>query len=52
MLMKLDLETLREKEKDEEIINLLTSIQKIQSKQPKRDQLITFIENMMRIIFW
>ena len=39
---ELDLETLREKEKDEEIINLLTSIQKIQSKQPKRDQLITY----------
>ncbi len=38
----IDLETLREKEKDEEIINLFTSIQKIQSKQPKRDQLITF----------
>ncbi len=37
-----DLETLREKEKDEEIINLLTSIQKIQSKQSKRDQLITY----------
>lgn len=36
------LETLREKEKDEEIINLLTSIQKIQAKQPKRDQLITY----------
>ena len=34
----IDLETLKEKEKDEEIINLLTSIQKIQSKQPKRDQ--------------
>lgn len=39
---EIDFETLREKEKDEEIINLLTSIQKIQSKQPKRDQLITF----------
>lgn len=39
---EIDLETLREKEKDEEVINLLTSIQKIQSKQPKRDQLITF----------
>lgn len=39
---EIDLETLREKEKDEEIINLLTSIHKIQSKQPKRDQLITF----------
>ncbi len=39
---EVNLETLREKEKDEEIINLLTSIQKIQSKQPKRDQLITY----------
>ncbi|MBK8952209.1 MAG: ATP-binding protein [Chitinophagaceae bacterium] len=38
----ISLETLREKEKDEEIINLLTSIQKIQAKQPKRDQLITY----------
>lgn len=37
-----DLDTLKEKEKDEELINLLTSIQKIQSKQSKRDQLITF----------
>lgn len=36
------LQTLREKEKDEEIINLLSSIQKIQSKQPKREQLIAF----------
>jgi len=36
---EINLETLREKEKDEEIINLLTSIQKIQSK---RDQLITY----------
>ncbi len=39
---EVSLETLREKGKDEEIINLLTSIQKIQSKQPKRDQLITY----------
>jgi AAA15 family ATPase/GTPase len=39
---EIDLENLRDKERDEEIINLLTSIQKIQSKQPKRDQLITF----------
>lgn len=39
---EIDLETLREKEKDEEIINLFTSIHKIQSKQPKRDQLITY----------
>ena len=38
----IDLETLRDKEKDEEIINLLTSIHKIQSKQPKRDQLVTY----------
>lgn len=36
------IETLRENEKDEEIINLLTSIHKIQYKQPKRDQLITY----------
>jgi AAA15 family ATPase/GTPase len=39
---EIDFETLRDKEKDEEVINLLTSIQKIQSKQAKRDQLITF----------
>jgi AAA15 family ATPase/GTPase len=39
---EIDLETLREKEKDEEIINLFTSIHKIQSKQPKRDQLLTY----------
>lgn len=39
---EVDLENLRTKEKDEELINLLTSIQKIQSKQPKRDQIITF----------
>ncbi|MBP0905855.1 ATP/GTP-binding protein [Mariniflexile gromovii] len=38
----IDLDVLKEKEKDEEIINLLTSIHKIQSKQPKRDQLITY----------
>jgi hypothetical protein len=38
----IDLETLRVKEKDEEIINLFTSIHKIQSKQPRRDQLITY----------
>lgn len=39
---EIDLESLRDKEKDEEIISLLSSIQKIQSKQPKRDQLITY----------
>jgi len=38
----IDLEILKQKEKDEEIINLLTSIHKIQSKQPKRDLLITY----------
>lgn len=38
----IDLETLKNKEKDEELINLFSSIQKIQSKQPKRDQLITY----------
>lgn len=38
----IDLETLKIKEKDEELINLLTSIQKIQSKQPKRDRLVTY----------
>ncbi len=39
---QVDLETLKEKEKDEEIISLLTSINQIQSKQSKRDQLITY----------
>ena len=39
---EIDLENLKIKEKDEEIINLFTSIKNIQSKQPKRDQLITF----------
>lgn len=39
---EINLETLREKEKDEEIISLLTNIQKIQEKQPRRDQLITY----------
>jgi len=38
----IDLESLKEKEKDEEIISLLTSIHKIQSKQQRRDQLITY----------
>ena len=41
-VIDIDLETLREKEKDEEIINLFTSIHNIQSKQSKRDQLITY----------
>lgn len=38
----IDLEALKEREKDEELINLMTSIHKIQSKQPRRDQLITY----------
>lgn len=38
----IELETLREQEKDEEIINFFTSLQKIKSKQPRRDQLITY----------
>ena len=39
---EIDLEIIRNKEKNEEIVNLLTSIQKIQSKQPKREHLITY----------
>lgn len=39
---EIDLDLLRQQEKDEEIINLLTSIQKIQAKQPKRDRLVTY----------
>lgn len=39
---EIDLDTLKEQEKDEEIINLLTSIQRVQAKQPKRDQLTTY----------
>ncbi len=39
---EIDLEILKNKEKDEELINLFSSIQKIQSKQPKRDQLLTY----------
>lgn len=41
-LDEINWDMLKEKGKDEEIINLFTSIQKIQSKQPKRDQLITY----------
>lgn len=41
-LDEINFDMLKEKEKDEEIINLLTSIQKIQSKQPKLDQLVTY----------
>ncbi len=39
---EIDIETLREKENDEDLINLLTSIHKIKSRQTKRDQLITY----------
>ncbi len=41
-ISEFDIEKLRNQEKDEELINLFTSIQKIQSKQPKRDQIITW----------
>jgi AAA15 family ATPase/GTPase len=41
-LSEIDLETLRAQQKDEEIVGLLASIQKVQSKQPKRDQIITY----------
>jgi AAA15 family ATPase/GTPase len=37
-----DLDALKENERDEEIINLFTSINKIKSKQATRDQLITY----------
>ncbi|MEA5425987.1 AAA family ATPase [Arcicella lustrica] len=39
---EIDFEVLREKAKDEEMINLFASIQKIQSRQPRRDHLITY----------
>jgi hypothetical protein len=39
---EIDIETLSEKENDEDLINLLTSIHKIKSRQTKRDQLITY----------
>jgi hypothetical protein len=39
---EIDIETLREKENDEDLINLLTSIHKIKSRQTKRDQLKTY----------
>lgn len=38
----IDLETLKKKEKDEEILNFFSSLQKIQSKQPRRDRIITW----------
>lgn len=41
-ISELDIERLKDEEKDEELINLLTSIHKIQSRQSKRDQLITW----------
>lgn len=37
-----DLENLKKKEKDEEIINLFSSLQKLQTKLPKRDRIITW----------
>lgn len=41
-LDEINWDMLKKKGQDEEIINLFTSMQKIQSKQPKRDQLITY----------
>jgi len=41
-ISNIDLETLSEKEKDEEIISLLSTVHKIHEKKPKRDQLITY----------
>ncbi len=41
-ISQVDIEKLKEHGKDEELIDLLTTIHKIQSKQPKRDQLITW----------
>lgn len=38
----IDLETLKKKEKDEEILNFFSSLQKLQSKQPRRDRIITW----------
>jgi AAA15 family ATPase/GTPase len=38
----LDLKTLKAKQRDEEVINFITSIQRLQEKQPKRDRLITY----------
>ena len=37
-----EIEQLKEKEKDEELINFLSTLQKLQAKQPKRDKLITW----------
>tara|TARA_R110001592_G_scaffold40582_8_gene133151 strand:+ start:8390 stop:9691 length:1302 start_codon:yes stop_codon:yes gene_type:complete len=38
----IDLETLKKKEKDEEILNFFSSLQRLQSKQPRRDRIITW----------
>ncbi len=39
---EIDIEKLRAQEKDEELVNLLSSVQKIQARQPKKDHLITW----------
>jgi AAA15 family ATPase/GTPase len=39
---QLDIDKLKEKEKDEELINLLATVQKYAAKAPKRDKLITW----------
>jgi AAA15 family ATPase/GTPase len=41
-VFEVDMDRLKEEQKDEEIINLLTSIQKVKNKQTKRDQIITY----------
>lgn len=38
----IDVEKLKEQEKDEELINFLTSIQKLKARETKRDQIITW----------
>jgi AAA15 family ATPase/GTPase len=39
---QVDIDKLREKEKDEELINFLSSVQKFAAKGPKRDKLLTW----------
>lgn len=41
-ISEIDFEQLKEKDNDEDLINLLASIQKIQARNPKRDRLITW----------
>lgn len=39
---EVDIDKLRHQEKDEELINFLSSLQKLQAKQPKRDRILTW----------